>query len=152
MKWSTKEASIRSLERNGRVDPSDLIKVAKNKKHPCHDDFTWDVEAAAQERWRDQARKLIRRCSFEVHVEDATSPVVNYIPAPDDELVFVSVPKLRGKAKTQAVMLTELNMLAGLVSRVHGVALAKQGIIGGNVAAQLGAVLEIVKALQEELE
>jgi hypothetical protein len=152
MKWTEKEESIRSLERGGKVDPLDLIAAARSPEHPCHDDFTWDVEAAAQERWRDQARSLIRRCKFDVLVEDVTESVVHYIPSPDDEPFFVSVPKLRGKAKTKAGMLTELNMLLGLVARIRGLALAKQNIIGSNVSAQLCIVLDMVKALKSEME
>ncbi len=99
IKWAEKEAAIRSLERGGKVDPVDLIDAAKKPSHPCHGEFTWDVKQAAKERWRDQARKLIRRCTFEVTVEDVTSPVVHYVACPDaEDDTFVSVPKLRGKA------------------------------------------------------
>jgi hypothetical protein len=55
--WKEKEAAIRSLESGGMVDPLSLIEAARNEDHPCHGDFTWDVEQAASERWRDQARE-----------------------------------------------------------------------------------------------
>ena len=83
-KWADKAAAILALERGGKIDPNDLIEAAKSASHPCHDDFTWDVKAAASERWRDQARKLIRRVEFEVTVDDATESVVRYVPHDDD--------------------------------------------------------------------
>ena len=153
IKWAKKEAAIRSLERGGKVDPLDLIDAAKDSSHPCHGEFTWDVKQAAKERWRDQARKLIRRCTFEVTVEDVTSPVVQYIAHPAADIdMFVSVPKLRGKAQVTAMMLTEVNMLLGLASRIHGVALAKQGILGPAVAGQLASIVDLTKILKEEME
>ena len=57
--WKAKEAAIRALEKNGRVDPAELIEVARDPEHPCHSSFTWDIEQAAQERWRDQAREFL---------------------------------------------------------------------------------------------
>jgi len=151
-KWTDKQAAVRALEQNGKVDPNDLIEAAKDRKHPCHDDFTWDVRVAAEERWRDQARAVIRKCRFDVLVEDVTESVVQYLPSGNDDHLFVSLPRLRGKAKTKAVMLAELDMLLGLIARIRGIALGKQNIIGPNLAAQLAIVLGMVQALQAEME
>lgn len=150
--WAVKEAAIRSLERNGRVDPADLIAAAKDPSHPCHDDFTWDIEKAAAERWRDQSRALIRKCKFEVLVEEVTTPVVNYVPSVSDESVFVSLPKVRSASKTSAVLLSELKMLHGLASRVYGIALSKQNIVGEGVVAELGAIRDQIGVLKEAME
>ena len=153
IKWADKESAIRSLERGGTVDPNDLIAAAKKPTHPCHGDFTWDAKKAAKERWRDQARKLIRRCTFEVLVDEVTRPVVQYIALPDaEEDVFVSVPKLRGKAKTTMAMVAELSNLLGVTSRIYGMALAKQGILGTGVSDQLRVIRDKVAALKAELE
>ena len=152
VKWIDKAAAIRALEHDGKVDPDDLIEAAKATSHPCHDDFTWNRHAAAQERWRDQARALIRRCKFSVLVDDVTERVVQYLPSGDEESLFISVPRLRAKGQTKAAMLAELRMLLGLVARIRGIALAKQGIIGPNVAVQLGVVSGIVEALLVEME
>lgn len=152
-RWKDKETAIRSLENNGRVDPNELIEAARSSDHPCHSDFTWDVAQAAGERWRDQARELIRQCKFEVLVEDVTVSVVRYIPSPDaDDPVFLSLPKIRGKAKTVAALLAEINMLLGLASRIRGIALAKSGIVSGEVAAQLGVICDQIEGLKSELE
>lgn len=150
--WETKEKSIRALERNGVVRPQDLIEAARDASHPCHGDFTWDVEKAAQERWWDQARALIRQCSFEVQVEEVGERVVNYVSNGDsDDPVFVSVPKLRGKGKVVAMMLAEISMLHGIVSRVYGLALSKEGILGSGVSVRLKAIKTELRGMKDDL-
>lgn len=150
--WKEKEAAIRSLEKNGRVNPVELIEAARNPEHPCHDNFTWDIEQAAQERWRDQARELIRSVKFEVLVEDVGNRVCMYVPSGDDDAVFVSLPKIRSKSQASAVVLAEVAMLLGNASRAYGIALAKTNIVGADVVAQLMSIREQVAALKSELE
>lgn len=151
VKWSEKEAAVKSLQQNGKVDPNDLIEAARAESHPCHADFTWDIGDAAAERWRDQARKIIRQCKFEVIVEDVTTPVVSYVPSPDEDDTFVSTRKLRSKSDTSYVMVSEVTMLVGLASRVYGIALAKQGIVGEAVVSELGTIRDRLKALRDDL-
>lgn len=149
--WKEKEAAIRSLEKNGRVNPVELIEAARSPEHPCHSDFTWDVEQAAQERWRDQARELIRAVKFEVLVEEVGNRVCMYVPSGDDDAVFVSLPKIRSKSQASAVVLAEVAMLLGNASRAYGIALAKTNIVGDDVVAQLLSIRNQVAALKAEL-
>lgn len=151
-KWSDKEAAIRALEKNGRVDPNDLISAAKHRSHPCHRDFTWDVERAAEERWRDQARYLIRKCRFEVTFEDVTSPVVQYVASNSEESVFLSLPKMKGKAAVRETMQVELDSLLGNVARVRGIANSKQNILGRKVISTLNTIYSLVEGLRDDLE
>ena len=150
--WKDKENSIRSLESGGKIDPLQLIEAARDPSHPCHGDFTWDLDLAAAERWRDQARKLIRAVGFEVQVDDVTTPVVQYVSSNDEESVFVSLPKIRSKGKMSAVLLAELRMLHGSASRVYGIALAKQAIVGEDVSAQLGVIRDQLAELKAGME
>jgi hypothetical protein len=150
--WKEKKAAICSLEKNGKVDPRKLIEAAQDPDHPCHADFTWDVHEAALERWRDQARALIRRCNFTVTVEDVGTPVCMYVSSGDEDAVFVSLPKIRSKAQASSVVLAEVAMLLGNASRAYGIALAKTNIVGFDVVAQLLSIREQVAALKAELE
>jgi len=150
--WKEIEAAIRALEKNGRVDPVELIEAARNPEHPCHSKFTWDVEQAAQERWRDQARELIRSVKFEVRVESIGNAVCMYVPSGDDDAVFVSLPKIRSKSQASAVVLAEVAMLLGNASRAYGIALAKTGIIGEEVVSQLKAIRDQIAAVKAGLE
>ena len=151
IRWAEKEAAVRELERNGKVDPMDLVNAARNPDHPCHRDFTWDVDQAAQERWRDQARKIIRTCKFEVVTTELTASTVRYVESPTEGGMFASIPKLRGVQNTSAVMAAELAMLHGVASRVYGIALAKQGIIGAEVVAELQSIRDQIGALKDSV-
>lgn len=149
--WRAKEKAIRQLEKRGKVDPNDLIEAAKIPSHPCHEDFTWDVDQAAQERWRDQARALIRKVKFEVIVEDVGTPVAEYVSLPDDDdNRFASLPKMRSVKTTSSVLTTEIRMLHGLASRVYGIAIAKQGMVGVETVATLEIVRDQIAGLLEE--
>jgi len=149
--WRAKEKAIRQLEKRGKVDPNDLIEAAKIPSHPCHEDFTWDVDQAAQERWRDQARALIRKVKFEVIVEDVGTPVAEYVSLPDDDdNRFTSLPKMRSVKTTSSVLTTEIRMLHGLASRVYGIAIAKQGMVGVETVATLEIVRDQIAGLLEE--
>ncbi len=152
-KWSEKEAAVKSLERNGRVDPNDLIEAACDSGHPCHGDFTWDDALAGKERRRDQARKIIRTCNFQLLVDEVTTSVVSYVPSPDnDENTFTAVAKVRSKTKVSALLVSELAMLQGVVSRVYGIACAKRGMVGDHIAEELGTIRDQVAALKAEVE
>lgn len=151
-KWADKAAAILALEQGGKVDPNDLIEAARSVSHPCHGDFTWDVKTAAAERWRDQARSLIRRVSFEVTVDDVTESVVRYVPNDDsEEPQFRSLPKVRSQAVAGSLIASEVSMLHGLASRVYGVALAKENLIGVDCVATLRTVRDTLAELKAEL-
>ncbi len=150
-KWADKEAAIRSLERKGKVDPDDLIAAAKDPSHPCYEDFTWDVEEAARERWRDQARKLIRTCKFQILVdEEVTEPVCQFVASPDEPL-FLSLPKIRNKETGSAVVSAEVASLLGAASRAYGIAMAKQAIVGAATVATLKSIRDQVAELKAEI-
>jgi len=149
-KWADKEAAIKALEKNGRVDPNDLIRAARDKDHPCHNDFTWDVDKAAEERWRDQARYLIRQCKFEVVVENlGPRSVTYYVPDSNKEDAFNSLPKMRSASTVGDMLNSELASLHGLAARVLGIAEAKRAIVGDSTVKSLREVCRIVEGLRQ---
>lgn len=44
----------------GELQPLAVVEAAKSRKNPLHQHFLWDVKAAAEAHWLDQARTLIR--------------------------------------------------------------------------------------------
>ena len=155
-KWKDKKAAVQSLENNGKVNPQDLIAAARRTSHPCHDDFTWDVAQAAGERWYDQACTLIRRCKFKVIVEETQVgiEVAQYVSTPDayeGEPTYSSLTKMRGVTKVSAVLSAEIAMLHGMATRVYGIALAKQGMVGAGVVTQLEVIRDQLEALKAEV-
>jgi len=149
--WKQKAKAIRALEKNGKVDPEELVKVAQSPNHPCHGDFTWDVQQAAKERWRDQARHLIRRVYFEVQVEETTERVVAYVPNKGDAHLFQSLPKVRTKLRAGDVLIREIAMLYGVAKRAYGIALAKQRMVEPDVVARLRTIRDTAEELKAEL-
>jgi len=150
-KRAQKAAAVRALERNGKVDPQDLIKVARSPNHPCHDDFTWDDTEAA-ERWRHhQAKEIIRELKFMVMEGEISFGVVAYVSSPDQDGKFDSLPKIRAAPKVSVVLEAEVNMLFGQACRVHGIALSKVNVIGPKVVAKLRSIRDTLEQIKEEL-
>jgi hypothetical protein len=153
--WKEKEAAIRLLEKNGKVDVDDLIRVAIAESHPCHECFTWDDAQAAQERRRDQARALVRRVTFSVQYADATESVVMYVPSSGEEHKHRSLPKIRSKDEAREMMLVEVRQLHGVASRVYGIAIAKKGTVGSNgnqIVSALSGIRDAVADVKAMLE
>lgn len=83
---------------NGKLTPEAVVEAAKDADSPLHDQFTWDVEAAAHEHWLDQARALIVSVRYIVKNEHSTINAVYYHRDPNaasHEQGYVSVPTLQ---------------------------------------------------------
>ena len=148
-----KLAAIQAIERDGRVDPNVLIQHAKDPMHPCHGDFTWDVEAAARERWLDQARSLIRSFRFEVEVEDrGPVSVAYYVPVGSKETgsEYQRTSTIRRKADVSTMFVAEVRALHGLASRVLGIAEAKRSQIGDEKVETLNTACRMLGGLIDE--
>ena len=153
--WKEKEAAIRLLEKNGRVDVDDLIQVASAESHPCHECFTWDDAQAAQERRRDQARALVRKVIFSIQYEEVTESVVMYVPDIGEEHKHRSLPKIRSKEEAREVILVEVRQLHGIASRVYGIAIAKKGTVGSDgdqIVSALSGIRDAVAEVKAMLE
>ncbi len=145
--WKQKEAAIKALEKKGKVNPEDLIRAARDPDHPCHNDFTWNIEKAAKERWRYQARAIIRQCNFEVIIEDVGQSRVPYYVS-DGEDAFDALPKMRSVASVSSMFETELVALHGHASRVVGIAESKRAIVGDETVRTLAAVCGMLAGLR----
>lgn len=55
----------------GYLDPKKIVKAAKNRKSPLHDEFEWDDDHAAEQYRLAQAGALVRRVKFAVVKESA---------------------------------------------------------------------------------
>lgn len=148
---AAKARAIKALERNGVIRTEDLIRAARAPDHPCHGDFTWDIDAAAAERWHDQARKLIRSFRFEVEIVDSPpSHVVYYVPSAGNGGSFRSLPSVRRSADVNTLIRDELRQLVGHVSRVLGIAEAKRGHVGDEFISSLRRVRDSLAGMVEE--
>lgn len=73
-------AALESLakENGGILTPTAVVQAARNPDHVLHGEFTWNEKEAAEERWRDVARSLIRR--YGVPVRSTTTRTVLEAP------------------------------------------------------------------------
>lgn len=63
-------AAIRALENEqGQIMPRQIVQAAKNKRHPLHDLFDWNVGAAAEKWWLHQARLVLGAVTIQVTTE-----------------------------------------------------------------------------------
>lgn len=75
-------AVLTQLEKRGRLTPDHTIEEARNPKSPLHEEFTWDVQAAALITWRAQARALISRFEINVVVRQTEYRIQEFVEAP----------------------------------------------------------------------
>lgn len=59
---------ISALEKDGRLDPADVVEAARDPASPLHGYFEWDDTEAARQHRLGQARQLIRRIKIETVV------------------------------------------------------------------------------------
>ncbi len=60
---------VQQIADAGKLTASIVVKKAKAKRSPLHDAFDWDVDRAALEYWKKQARNLIGALRI-VHTDD----------------------------------------------------------------------------------
>ena len=115
---------VLSLRReDGEFRTEDIIEDAKQPDSPLHTYFNWDLERAAYEHWKDQARQLISE--VRVIITHGATTVTTYRFQPSSPSVsagnqggYVDVTKVT-KRKTQRELLdAELRQLQGHMERL----------------------------------
>ena len=110
----------------GTVTPAEVVKAARSKDSPLHPYFTWDVKEAAQLRWLDEARALIRRVRVEVTVQDVTLQAIAYARDPrsdKQESRYVSTVEARSDEDlAREIVVNEFSRAAAHLRRAHHMA------------------------------
>ncbi len=137
---------IKALEdRAGKLTPEQVIEAAADESSALHGCFTWDDSEAAAKYRLDEARELIRSVRIETVIEERTIRSVAYVHDPrreQNESGYVNVLRVR-KPDAVEVMRTELNSIAALLERAHGIAQSK--------AAALPGVAELVIKIKKQV-
>ncbi len=144
---------IKALEdRAGKLTPEQVVEAASDESSALHSCFTWDDSEAAA-RWRlDEARELIRSVRIETVIEERTIRSVAYVHDPkrdQNEAGYVNVMRVR-KPDAVEVMRTELNSIAALLERAHGIAQSKAAALPG-VAGSVSRIKIQVVGLADSL-
>jgi hypothetical protein len=122
---------IRELYKDhGRITPDIVIEDAKNPDSPLHDQFEWNVEAAAMEAWRDTARRLIRSVRIVIQTESKTFKTSGYRPhefvrdpsAPSNHQGYARAADLRSDhERAVAALMYEIDRIKGALARARSI-------------------------------
>lgn len=109
----------------GSLTAEAVVKDAKDKASPLHDEFEWRVKDAAYQHWLDTARQIIR--SYRVTItEDVAMRAPRYVRDPRLERGqqgYVSLYELRtDEDAAAAAMLKEFQRIESAIHRALGVA------------------------------
>lgn len=119
---------LKSLERDGRLTPAEVVEDARKKSSPLHDHFEWDVKEAAQARWLDTARRLIRTVQVEYQINRIRIEAPVYIRDPERmtrEQGYVAVERIRNERDlAEEAFRDEVRRLVSILSRCQRLAIA----------------------------
>lgn len=124
------EAAIRAIadRHDGRLTPDLVVEAARDKASPLHACFTWDVQEAAQECWRSQARALIRSVRVEVTTTQFTVQAPAYVRDPSalgNTQGYASLGRLRtDEDMAREACLSEFSRAAAALTRARAIAAA----------------------------
>jgi hypothetical protein len=89
---------LANLEATGELTPDKVIEEARARESPLHDQFTWDLKAAAMMTWRSQARALISGFQISVVVHRKEYTIQEFVEAPgkaEREQGYVAFTKIK---------------------------------------------------------
>lgn len=118
---------IRTLaDARGHIEPGHLVEVARDPDNPLHNEFEWDIEAAAEQQWIDQARRLIRQVRVEITVEHREIRAVGFVVDPDrpprsQRYVDISIAA-RNRDQAHQIILDEMSRITAAVRRAQSIA------------------------------
>jgi hypothetical protein len=124
---------LQKLEQeNGRLDPEDVVRVARRRSHPLHPYFEWSNTRAAHAYRVDQARALIREVKVRITVENRTVVSVAYVKDPTCQyqdgrmqrgyVRLHHIPPKKEQARN--VLRDELARIEGALNRSRALAIA----------------------------
>lgn len=115
--------AVRSLERRGDIDPSDVIEAARPERSPLHRYFEWNPEVNHRARLMEQARDLIRRVRIEVTVRRRIIAVPAYVALPGRRNVYRSIVRIASDDEMKRrTMVAEMKRVSDAANRAEQLA------------------------------
>jgi flagellar basal body rod protein FlgC len=123
-----KAAYLRSLERDGRLDPHAVVKAAKADPNcPIHADFEWDIKRAAEANWLDTARRLISNVRVVFIQDDKPMRLIHYTHdprLPANTPGYVALPAVKLAIDAGHIIEAECSRAMAAITRARQVAAA----------------------------
>jgi hypothetical protein len=106
-------------DEQGRVTPRAVWLAARDPQHVLHDEFDWDIKAAAEKHWEVTAARLIRLVKFEVVYKSITIAAPFYVADPRSGAKgYVSTASIaRHGALKEKVLRAEMARIVALLNR-----------------------------------
>lgn len=142
---------IRSLaDADGHVDPDVVVAAAQDPRCILHDEFSWDLEEAAKQCWRDRAQALIRYVKLEIRISRQTIVAPFYVcdpirPPKSRRYVELTIAG-RDRDIAQQILTAELDRIVAAVRRAQQIA----AVLG--LQDELESLLEQVSSLKTAAE
>jgi len=140
---------LKSLERDGRLLPADVVNAARPTNSPLHPHFDWDDSSAAEKYRLDQARTLIRSVQTEVRVTNGVQfavPVYVRDPrAQNAEAGYVSVASKPSRDLSVEIARNEIRAAIAMMRRAEKISAAM------GVAEQFEMAVQHADALMQSL-
>jgi hypothetical protein len=146
-----KTDAIRALaDENGYIEPRDVVAIARDPASPLHDEFEWDVHAAAEAYWIDEAKRLIRLVKIEITIDEKVIRSVAYVVDPDRppqsrRYVDLTVAATH-RAMAQEILFAEMERVTAAIRRAQEVAT----VLG--LRSQLDMLLDNVRNVVDAAE
>lgn len=137
-------------ERDGRLTADAVIEDAKSPESPLHTEFEWDVDKAALEYWREQARRLIRSVRVTVTVEHHTMAVPRYVKSPEyplREQAYADSQQIKpDREKSRQAIAYELERAEAAIKRARYVGIALE------LEEEVQSILESLVSMKEKVK
>jgi len=140
---------LKSLERDGKLYPADVVNAARSPSSPLHPYFDWDDSSAAEKYRLDQARALIRSVQTEVRITSGVQfavPVYVRDPrAQKDVAGYVAVASKPSRDLSVEIARNEIRAAIAMMRRAEKISAAL------GVAEQFEEAVQHADALMQSL-
>ena len=110
----------------GHITPEMVIEAARDKRHPLHNEFDWNVKSAAHKHWQNTARHIIRSVKIVYRVEHKNVTAVAYARDPDADSKtqgYISVASIRSDEDVaRDIVIAEFKRVRSALKRARDLA------------------------------
>jgi hypothetical protein len=135
---------------SGTLLPEAMVEKARDKTSAMHYWFTWDVDEAAQKRWEDEARDLIRHLRISIVINDTVYIYPQYVRDPSvsaSQQGYIETIRLRNdKDNAKEMLVREMSRISALMQRARSLAHVV------DLVVELDALAESILGVQKRLE
>lgn len=109
----------------GNIDPKRVVKVARNPKHPLHNEFEWNDGKAAEKYRLITAKEIIREVRFMTMHQTVQILVPYYVSDPQKRGTYAPTARIANRVDiANAVLKRELDQIESSIIRAQSLSVA----------------------------